>query len=328
MASAYATGVDQLILEAKENPAVPIVDKLLNRGDRLLIHGYEETYKSGFAIELARCISTGTPFFGELEVRTPLRVGIIETEMRNPGLGERLSRMFPDPKEAANIRYLNDAGLKVLRDAKDFPSRVKVIDDFLTGEGCEVAIFDSSADLFSSNMSPDGEQDVQRFFDELEKIKNVKTQIHIRHDAKPKLGGSDSNKNNLIRGSRSWKEVPETVLHFSKKGNSHQAVQIEVGKLRYGRKPLPFTMRFDQQAYTVVPANPILWLLKNRMLTHAELEAEYWNRYRLKERTLSDHLRDANPYLEIRVDGRGRLYTRKPGWYPDFLWRYREVDDQ
>ena len=78
MASPYATGVDQLILEAKENPAVPVVDKLLNRGDRMLIHGYEETYKSGFAIELARCISTGKPFFGELEVPRPLRVGIID----------------------------------------------------------------------------------------------------------------------------------------------------------------------------------------------------------------------------------------------------------
>ena len=327
MTSLYATGVDQLILEAKENPAVPVVDKLLNRGDRLLIHGYEETYKSGFAIELARCISTGKPFFGELEAR-PMRVGIVETEMRNPGLGERLGKMFPDPKEVANIRYLNDAGLKALRNAKEFPSRVKVIDDFLTGEGCELAIFDSSADLFSSSMSPDNEQDVQHFFDEFEKIKHVKTQIHIRHDAKPKQGGGDTNKNNLIRGSSRWKEVPETVLHFSKKGNSHEAVKIEVGKLRYGRKPLPFTMRFDQQAYTVVPANPILWMLKGKMLTHEELEAEYWKRYRLKERTLSDHLKEANQYLEVRFDGRKRLYTSKPGWHPDFLWRYREVEEE
>ena len=109
MPSAYATGVKELIEEAKENPAVPIVDNLLNRGDRLLIHGYEETYKSGFAIELARCIATGTPFLGELHVPRPLRVGIIETEMRNPGLGERLARMFPKPEEVSNIRYLNDA---------------------------------------------------------------------------------------------------------------------------------------------------------------------------------------------------------------------------
>jgi len=214
VASFYAASVDQLIREAMQNPAVPIVDKLLNRGDRLLIHGYEETYKSMFALELARSISTGKPFLGELEVLHPVRVGMIETEMRNPGLGERLRRMFPDPHEVANIKYLNEAGLTALRRTSDFSKRIGIIHDFLTGEGCEVGIFDSAAELLSSKMSPDSEQDVQRYFDELERIKNVKTTIHIRHDAKPKLGGGDSNKNNLIRGSSRWKEVPETVLHF------------------------------------------------------------------------------------------------------------------
>lgn len=330
MASPYATGVDQLIQDAKDNPAIPIVDKLLNRGDRLLIHGYEETYKSGFAIELARGISTGTPFLGELQVPKPLRIGIIETEMRNPGLGERLGKMFPDPKEVSNLRYLNDAGLNALRRTSDFSKRVGIIDEFLTGEGCEVAIFDSAVDLFSENMSPDDEQDVQRYFDELEKIKGVKTTIHIRHDAKPKLGGGDSNKNNLIRGSSRWKEVPETVIHFSKKGNSHQGVQIEIGKLRYGRKPRPFGMRFDRQSFTVVPSNPLLWLFKRRreMLSHEELLTEYANRYGLKERTLSKDLSEANSYLDIRFDGRRRLYTNKAGLHPDFIWRYQDDEDE
>jgi RecA-family ATPase len=327
MASAYATGVQELILHAKENPAVPIVDKLLNRGDRLLIHGYEETYKSGFAMELARCIATGKPFLGELKVPKPLRVGIIETEMRNPGLGERLARMFPNPEEAVNIRYLNEAGLKALREAKNLEGRVKIIEDFLVGEGCEVAIFDSSADVFSSSMSPDDEQDVQKFFDELEKIKSVSTQIHIRHDSKPKQGGADGNKNNLTRGSSRWKEVPETMLHFSKQGNSHQAVQIDVGKLRYGRKPVAFSMRFDQTAYTIVPANPVLWLLSDKPLTHEELANEYLQRYRLKERTLSDHLKDANPYVVVKFEGGKRTYSRRDGVHPDFIWRYKDAEE-
>lgn len=57
-----------------------------------------------------------------------------------------------------------------MRASRDFPARINVIDDFLTGEACEIAIFDSSADLFAGGMSPDDERDVQRFFDELEKI--------------------------------------------------------------------------------------------------------------------------------------------------------------
>src|SRR5215472_18391424 len=128
----YAASVADLIADAKKNPAVPIVDKLLNRGDRLLIHGYEETYKSMFALELARSISTGKPFLGELEVLHPVRVGMIETEMRNPGLGERLRRMFPDPHEVANIKYLNEAGLTALRRTSDFSKRIGIIHDFLT----------------------------------------------------------------------------------------------------------------------------------------------------------------------------------------------------
>jgi AAA domain len=330
MASPYATGVEDLIQDAIRNPAVPIVDKLLNRGDRLLIHGYEETYKSGFAIELARCIATGTPFFGELEVGQPLRVGIIETEMRNPGLGERLGKMFPDPKEVTNLLYLNDTGLNAIRRTSDFSKRVGIVNEFLSGEGCQVAIFDSSVDLFTEGMNPDKEQDVQRYFDELESIKGLNTTIHIRHDAKPKLGGGDSNKNNLIRGSSRWKEVPETVVHFSKKGNSHRAVKIEVGKLRYGRKPEDFGMRFDQEAHTIVPDNPLLWLLKRRkeMYSHEELTQEYRTRYGLRERTLTEHLSVANPFLEIRYDGRKRLYAGKPGLHPSAIWRYKDLEDE
>ncbi len=327
MSSNYATGVDQLILEAKENPAVPIVEKLLNRGDRLLIHGYEETYKSRFATELAHCIATGEPFLGELRVSKPLRVGIIETEMRNPGLGERLAKMFPDPSKVANIKYLNDAGLKALRAARDFAARVQVINDFLTGDACEVAIFDSSADLFAAGMSPDDERHVQQFFDELEKIKIARTQIHIRHDGKPKPGGEDQNTNNRTRGSSRWKELPETIVHFTKVANSPHAVQIAVGKFRYGRKPKPFNMRYDRAIHTVVPANPVLFLLRGGSMSMEQLKQEFRTRYGLGQRTLEAYLQEVRPYLDVTKEGQKNSYARKEELHPSFIWNCND-DEQ
>lgn len=160
------------------------------------------------------------------------------------------------------------------------------------------------------------------------KSKVAQTQIHIRHDAKPKQGGGDNNKNNLTRGSSRWKEVPETMVHFTKLANSHQAVQIEVGKFRYGRKPQPFSMRFDRMAHTVVPANPVLLLLQGRTMSTEELEQEFRARYGLAKRTLETYLQQARPCLDITSEGRKKIYARKEGLHPNFIWRYNDDEQE
>jgi|GEM_PF-6043715 len=86
-------------------------------------------------------------------------------------------------------------------------------------------------------------------------------------------------------------------------------------------------MRFDRQAFTVVPANPLLWLLNSKVLTHEELLTEYQRRYGLKERTLSEHLNEANLYLEIKFDGKRRLYTVKAGCHPSLIWHYKDAEE-
>ena len=53
--------------------------------------------------------------------------------------------------------------------------------------------------------------------------------------------------------------------------------------------------------------------------------AEYQHRYGLKERTLSEHLNEANQCLEVRFDGKRRLYTVKEGSHPSLIWRYEEA---
>ena len=318
--SLYATTISELIKDAEANPAVPIVDKVLNRGDRLLIHGYEETYKSSLALELSRCIATGEPFLGELNVAAPVTTGVIETEMRNPGLGERLKRMFPDPEKVKNLPFLGPQGIDAVIRAAKAKDRIAIVRQMLTETGCQVALVDVATDLFGSDLDPDGEKDVDTFFEEFRKCKEVDTLILIRHDSKPKEG-YDGTTNNRIRGSSRWKELPETILYLKKQPNS-AIVDVEVGKLRYGRKPKPFKIRFDQKAHTVVPANPILYLLQGRELSRAQLINECKERYDLQESSTDKRINAARPYLDERTEDREKLYKRKPGLHPEFIWRF------
>jgi hypothetical protein len=49
-----------LIRHAKEHPPEPIIKGLLNKGDILLLHGSEESFKSIFVLQIAESISLGS----------------------------------------------------------------------------------------------------------------------------------------------------------------------------------------------------------------------------------------------------------------------------
>ena len=110
--SARTWSARDLIVLAKKQPPQPIIKGLINTGDILLLHGTEESFKSVFIVQCAEAIASGLPFLRGWPVCGTWRVGIIETEMHPAGMGERLTKMFPDGKAPEHIYFMGETLLK------------------------------------------------------------------------------------------------------------------------------------------------------------------------------------------------------------------------
>src|SRR5437870_2164505 len=99
--------VAELIQRAQEHPPVPIIEGVLNAGDILLTHGPEESFKSVFILQAAECIAAPQPLFDYFPVPHRKRVGVIETEIHEAMLGQRLAAMFPDGRPPEDLCFLS-----------------------------------------------------------------------------------------------------------------------------------------------------------------------------------------------------------------------------
>src|SRR5579864_3914712 len=70
-----------LIQLSKDRPPEPIIEGLLFKGDLLVLHGKEESYKSMLVVQVAESIACGRPLLRMWNVPQPRRAGLIETEM-------------------------------------------------------------------------------------------------------------------------------------------------------------------------------------------------------------------------------------------------------
>ncbi len=320
--------LDDLIEDAEQNPAVAIVENLVYRGDRIVIHGYEGTMKSLFGMALADAIARGTTFLGELKTSAPLRVGIIETEMRNPRLGERLKKLYPDrATRPKNLLFFSRQKLDEFRHCYKIEERLKIVRKWIEKEEIRIVIWDVISDLFCGGRSPDKEEDVTFVFDQLQLIPNVEAWVLFRHDSKPKAS-DDANTNNRIRGSSEWKENPDTVVHLTSNGRSG-TVSVGIGKLRYGEKPASFEIRYDKTAGTVVPGNPILWLLAQLgSRSREELVKECIERYGTSDRTVARWLEMVKQYLSESHIGHQKIFDRDAQLHPELLWKPMSYEDE
>jgi len=301
-------------------------ERIIHLGDRVLIHGYEETYKSFVVLSMAHAIATGTPWLGEFVTGQPRNVGIIQTEMRNPGLGERLKKIYGDSAPPDRIKFFSRKMLDELRRTSPMENQFSLIRKWVRKEKLEVVLVDVISDLFCCGKNPDKERDVSFVFDQLELIPEVKVWVMIRHDSKPKEN-PDGNSNNRIRGSSEWKENPDTILHLTKDGRS-DTVKVSVGKLRYGRKPNPFSIRYDQKAATIVPGNPVLWLLLKGPLSREQLIEECRVRYAAGESRVDKWLGEVKSELSESHDGHKKIFTRTAPPSADLLWKFQKSDEQ
>jgi archaellum biogenesis ATPase FlaH len=216
-AKAETWSASELIRLANEHPPEPVIKGLVNKGDIFLLHGSEESFKSVFILQMAESVALGTSLLMYWNVPQNWRVGVIETEIHEMMLGERLRQMFPKGNAPKGMCFMRESALHDWR-RRGLRQKFESIQRWIEEEEIEVLLIDTANDFFRGEDNPSAETDVGTFFDELRSLK-VGARGIVRHDRKKKAELDDQvNSNERIRGSSEWKEDPEvivlTVAHF------------------------------------------------------------------------------------------------------------------
>jgi hypothetical protein len=294
---------ERVIRFAKKYPPKPIVQGLLNEGETLLIHGTEESFKSFFVIELAKCISIGCPFLRAWPIPTPRRVGILETEMHPAGLGERLAKIFADVAVPGEMLFFDPNLLDAWR-GMSLKGKFEALGNWVETARIQVLMVDTANDFFRGSDNPSDERVVGEFFDGMRNLpESLVARILVRHDRKKKEHDGGAHSNELIRGSARWKEDPEAIVYLKRVHKRTHEVYLEVGKLRYGAKPEPLQLWFDADRFRLVPLPPVIAALESGVGTREEIVTYCSRCFGVGTRTVDEMLHAESAYLN---EGRER----------------------
>jgi hypothetical protein len=297
----------QLIVHARQHPPKPIIKGMINEGDILLLHGSEESFKSVFVLQMAESVATATPLLMKWKVPEPWRVGVIETEIHEVMLGERLSNMFPNGNPPKNLFFRGESALRGWR-RLGLRQKFESIQKWIEQLRIDVLMIDTANDFFRGADNPSEERTVGGFFDELRNLK-VGARVIVRHDRK-KQAELDSylNTNERIRGSGEWKEDPEVILSLDRVDRRTNQVNFEVGKLRYGRKPEPLNLWFDAKTFRLTPLPPVVQVLFEKDSSRGKVISDCHTRFGLSTKTVDNMLAEQKKYLTEKQSGHEKVF--------------------
>lgn len=320
--------IGELIQRAREHPPEAIVEGLLFADDIFLIHGEEESYKSIFVFQLADNIASGTPVLGRFSVPQARRVGILETELHESQLGERLDRMFGKSEPAQDLYIFGD--MESFRKAPNMDKRLNLVCEWVQEQSLEVLFLDIANDFFrGASDNPKDEGAVAVFFERLRAM-GVTCGV-VRHDHKPRMEDfQTSNSNNRIRGSGEWKEDPEVVLWLERQDRRTNQVNLEVGKLRYGRKPEPMKPWFDVDSFRLTLLPPVVAVLASEgRRTRRQLLEACQRRFGLASRKTDELVGELTAFLRTSQMGHEKAFeldiemvqAPEEEWTESLIWR-------
>jgi AAA domain len=302
-----ALSAADLIRHAQEHPPQPMIKGLLYKGDILLLHGSEESFKSVFILQMAESLSKGIEFLN-WKVPQARRVGVIETELHEVMLGERLAKMFPGGDPPQNLLFMGEEALRGWR-RLGLRAKFESIQKWVEQNRLEALMIDTANDFFRGEDNPSDERNVGEFFDELRSMK-VDGRIIVRHDRKKSIEVDGRvHSNERIRGSSEWKEDPEAIIAIQRPDRRTHAAFLEVGKLRYGAKPDPFTVWFDKKAFRLTPLPPVIDVLSVRGNESRDtIVAQCEERFGMCERTVAHMIAQWGTFLKERMVGHSKEF--------------------
>jgi RecA-family ATPase len=297
-----------LMRYAREHPPEPMILGLLNKGDIMLLHGSEECFKSVLVLQIAENLALGTALLNHWKVPQARRVGVIETEIHEVMLGERLSKMFPKGDAPKNLLFMPESTMREWR-RLILLHKFESIQKWIAQNDIDVLMIDTANDFFRGAQNPSDERNVGQFFDELRNL-NVGARIIVRHDRKQSLEPHrEMSSNENIRGSGEWKEDPEAIIALRRKDRRTHEVSLEVGKLRYGAKPDAVSLWFDLKTFRLTALPPVIEILSAGEREKREtIVARCIERFGLGERKVDDMLGQQAQFLKERMNGHSKEF--------------------
>ena len=235
-------------LREPDEPNNPIVNGLFDAGDRVAIVAQSKARKSFFALQIALCIATGTPFLGREVQRR--RVALFNYEVSRRTYKQRLRRMA----ERLGIKPEALDGLILFNfdDVEPEGDPLALALESAVREGCQIAVMDPVYKCLGNENDQDEVKGAVR------KMKNFTinsvTLIGVYHAAKGMIG--DRQLIDRVSGSAVFVRDASTIVSLVAHATEPDHAVMDAIQRNYAEEP-PVTIRFDNGAFMPTSVAPI-----------------------------------------------------------------------
>jgi AAA domain len=275
-----------------------------------VVHSLEGEFKSIIAYQIAEALATATPLLRMWNVPTFQRVGVLQTEMAENQVGARLKVMYPDGRIPSNLIVSNESLSTDIRKCFYGEEKMQVIRNWMLTEHIDVLVWDTINSVLAAYGNPNSEEAAANFYNHLELLPH-KGALVVRHDSKPSKETELRQKNQKIRGSNLHAEIASTVIGLERPDKRSNRVILEIGKLRHDTVPEPLECWFDAGKMRLTLLPPPVALLEGGPMTREALNCELLERFKLKERSADDLIRqlENERFLLGKTRGHKRIWS-------------------
>jgi hypothetical protein len=302
--------ISRIIRSADQYNNVWHLEGLWQPNTFLLVHSLEGEFKSVFAYQVSEALATGQPLLRKWMVSTPKRVGILQTEMPDNMVGDRLKAMYPDGRIPRNLIVSNEGLRAAIRVKFSASEKFQIVHNWLTQEGIQVLVWDTINSMLSVCGNPNTEEAAAQFYDRLQNLP-LEGALVVRHDGKPSKDSAGREGNQKVRGSNLHAEIASAIIQMRRPSRRSNRAQIDIGKLRHDTTPEPIECWFDSQAMRLTLLPPPVAALEAGPLTREALNDELHRRFNVGVRTADELVGSlaAEAFLLPTTDGHERLWT-------------------
>lgn len=300
-------GIAELIRQAEEHPAQPVIEGMLHETEMAGLHGPPEVFKTFLVMQLAEAIATGRPFLGIWRVPHPKTVFFFETEMSVAALGKRLKVMFRDRAIPGGVHFATESRLRQFKRAGDVAAKFVLLNGWVRESGADVVIIDTCNPFFRGKQSPNDETTAGGFFDLLEALP-ASTKLFVRHNRKPRQDDYGEDGASRIRGSGQFADVPDLLMEIRRPDKRTNQAVLAVTKFRHGTKPADLALWFDAGDLRLTSLPPVICLLQGGPLSRTDLLTGLSQRFGIEQRTGDSIIAAQGQLLQNYQQGRNRVF--------------------
>jgi hypothetical protein len=302
--------IARLIREAETHKEAWYIEGLWQPNTVMVVHSLEGCFKSILAFQIGEALATGEPLMRKWKVPSALRVGVLQTEMPDNMVGERLRPMYPQGRIPQKLVVSDDALNMTIRGAFCPDEKFQVIHNWMTAEKIDVLVWDTINNMLSSCGNPNSEEAAAFFYNRVALLPHRGAMV-VRHDGKPSKDSAMREGNQRIRGSNLHAEVASVVMQMHRKDKRTNAATLEIGKLRHDVLPEPLECWFDATKMRLTFLPPPIASLEDRPKTREELNDELLLRFKVSTRVADEMTRglSAKGFLNASQEGHQRVWT-------------------